>query len=70
MSLVCFHLTVLIFLLALPSSVHPKLLTRFYTMYFKISHKSLAQSDGRIENYVQQCKTSQIMIFRQLFEFL
>jgi hypothetical protein len=42
-----------IFLLALPSSVHPKILTRFYSIYFKIPRKISARSDGRIENYVQ-----------------
>jgi hypothetical protein len=41
------------FLLALPSSVHPKILTRFYSIYFKIPRKISARSDGRIENYVQ-----------------
>jgi len=41
------------FLLALPSSVHPKILTRFYSIYFNIPRKIPAQSDGRIENYVQ-----------------
>jgi hypothetical protein len=51
--LICFYLTVLFFLLALPSSVHPKILTRFYLIYFKILHKISAQSDGRIENYTQ-----------------
>jgi len=40
-------------LLALPNSVHPKLLTRFYLIYFKIPRKISAQSDGRIENYIQ-----------------
>jgi hypothetical protein len=39
------------FLLALPNSVHPKILTRFYSIYFKIPRKISAQSDGRIENY-------------------
>jgi len=48
---VCFYLTV--FLLALLSSVHPKNLTRFYSIYFKISRKISAQSDGWIENYVK-----------------
>jgi hypothetical protein len=41
------------FLLALPSFVHLKLLTRFYLIYFKIPRKISAQSDGRIENYAQ-----------------
>jgi hypothetical protein len=41
------------FLLALPNFVHPKILTRFYSIYFKISNKISAQSDGRIENYTQ-----------------
>jgi hypothetical protein len=40
-------------LLALPNSVHPKLLTRFYSIYFKIPRKISAQSDGWIENYIQ-----------------
>jgi hypothetical protein len=44
----CFHLTVLIFLLALSSSFHPKILTKFYSIYFKVPHKILDQSDGRI----------------------
>jgi hypothetical protein len=35
-------------LIALPSSVHPKILTRFYSIYFKVPHKISAQSDGRI----------------------
>jgi len=43
----------LFFLLALPSSVHPKILTRFYSIYFKIPSKISAWSDNRIENYVQ-----------------
>jgi hypothetical protein len=43
----------LFFLLALPSSIHLKILTRFYSLYFKVPHKISAQSDGRIENYVQ-----------------
>jgi hypothetical protein len=47
----CFYLTV--FFLALPSFVYPKILTRFYSIYFKISCKISAQSDGQIENYVQ-----------------
>jgi len=47
-------LTVFIFfLLALPSSIHLKILTRFYSIYFKVPHKLSAQSDGRIENYIQ-----------------
>jgi hypothetical protein len=41
------------FFLALSNSVHPKILTRFYSIYFKIPRKTSAQSDGRIENYVQ-----------------
>jgi hypothetical protein len=41
------------FLLALLSSVHPKILTRFYLIYFMVPHKYLAQYDGRIENYIQ-----------------
>jgi hypothetical protein len=48
----CFYLTVF-FLLALSSSVHPKILTRFYSIYFKIPRKISAQSDGQIENYAQ-----------------
>jgi len=48
----CFYLMVFL-LLALPSSIHPKILTRFYLIYFKIHHKISAQSDGRIENYAQ-----------------
>jgi len=47
----CFYL--IFFLLALSSSVRPKILTRFYSIYFKIPHKISAQSDGRIENYAQ-----------------
>ena len=47
-----FYLTVF-FLLALPNSVHPKILTRFYSIYFKIPRKISAQSDGRIENYTK-----------------
>ena len=47
----CFYL--MFFLLALPNSVHPKILTIFYSIYFKILCKSSAQSDGRIENYTQ-----------------
>jgi len=35
-------------LLALPSSVHPKILTRFYSIYFKVPNKISAQSNGRI----------------------
>jgi hypothetical protein len=58
------------FFLALPSSVHPKILTRFYSIYFKIPRKISAQFDGRIENYAQQCKTGQIIIFHQISEFL
>jgi hypothetical protein len=65
----CFYLTVF-FLLALPNSVHPKILTRFYSIYFKIPHKISAQSDGRIENYARQRKTGQIIIFHQISEFL
>jgi len=49
----CFYLTVLFFLLALPSSVHPKSFTRFYSIYFKVPHKISIQSNGRIENYAQ-----------------
>jgi hypothetical protein len=41
------------FLLALPSSIHLKILTKFYSIYFKIPHKISAQSDDRIENYIQ-----------------
>jgi len=41
------------FLLALSNSVHPKILTRFYSIYFKIHRKILVQFDGRIENYNQ-----------------
>jgi hypothetical protein len=41
------------FLLALPSFIHLKILTRFYSIYFKVPHKISAQSDGRIENYIQ-----------------
>jgi hypothetical protein len=48
----CFYFTVF-FLLALPSSIHPKILTRFYSIYFKIPRKISAQSDSRIENYAQ-----------------
>jgi hypothetical protein len=40
------------FFLALPRSVHPKILTIFYLIYFKIPHKISAQSDGQIENYI------------------
>jgi hypothetical protein len=58
------------FFLALPSSVHPKILTKFYSIYFKISRKILAQSDGWIENYAQQRKIDQIVIFHQISEFL
>jgi hypothetical protein len=43
----------LFFLLALPNSVHSKILTRFYSIYFKIPCKISAQFDGRIENYTQ-----------------
>jgi hypothetical protein len=49
-------LTVFIYLfilLALPSSIHLKNLTKFYSIYLKVSHKISAQSDGRIENYIQ-----------------
>jgi len=42
--LFCFYLT---------GSVHPKILTRFYSIYFKIFHKISAQSDGWIENYAK-----------------
>jgi hypothetical protein len=42
-----------LFFLALPNSVHPKILTRFYSIYFKIPHKISVQSDGQIENYTQ-----------------
>jgi hypothetical protein len=52
MSCFAFYLTVF-FLLALPISIHPKILTRFYSIYFKIPRKISAQSDGRIENYDQ-----------------
>jgi hypothetical protein len=48
----CFYLTVLFFL-TLSSSIHPKILTRLYLIYFKIPRKTSAQSDGRIKNYVQ-----------------
>jgi len=41
------------FFFALPSSAHPKILTRFYSIYFKIPHKISAQSDGQIENYAK-----------------
>jgi hypothetical protein len=58
------------FLLELPSFIHPKILNRFYSIYFKVPHKISAQSDGRIENYIQKHKTSQIVIFRQISEFL
>ena len=58
------------FLLVLPSSVHPKVLTRFYSIYFKIPRKISARSDGRIENYVQKRKTGQIVIFHQISKFL
>jgi hypothetical protein len=64
----CFYFTVLF--LALPSSVHPKILTRFYSIYFKIPRKILTQSDGWIENYAQQRKIGQIVIFHQISEFL
>ena len=53
--LFCFYLTS--FSLALPSFVHPKILTRFYSIYFKIPRKISAQFDGQIENYTQQRKT-------------
>jgi hypothetical protein len=46
-------LTVLFFLLALPNSVHHKILTRFYLIYFKIPRKMSTQSDGWIENYAK-----------------
>jgi hypothetical protein len=49
--LFCFYLT--FFLLALLNSVHSKILTRFYSIYFKIPRKILTQSDGRIENYTE-----------------
>jgi len=39
----CFYL---MFFLALSNSVHPKILTRFYSIYFKIPRKISAQSDG------------------------
>jgi len=42
--LFCFYLT---------SFVHPKILTRFYSIYFKIFHKISAQFDGWIENYAK-----------------
>jgi len=58
------------FFLALPSSVHPKILTRFYSIYFKIPRKILTQPDGWIENYAQQRKIGQIVIFYQISEFL
>jgi hypothetical protein len=57
-----FYLTVF-FLLALPNSVHPKILTRFYSIYFKIPRKISAESDGRIEITPNNIKTAQIMIF-------
>jgi hypothetical protein len=60
----------LIFLFTLPRFVHPKILTRFYSLYFKVPRKISTKSDGRIENYVQQRKTGQIVIFRQIFKFL
>jgi len=41
------------FLLTLPSSVYSKILTKFYSIYFKIPCKLSSQSDGRIENYAQ-----------------
>jgi len=41
------------FLLALPYAVHPKILTRFYSIYFKISRKISAQPDDWIENCTQ-----------------
>jgi hypothetical protein len=41
------------FLLALLSSVHSKISTRFYSIHFKILHKISVQSDSRIENYAQ-----------------
>jgi hypothetical protein len=41
------------FLLALPSSVQLKILTRFYSIYFKIPRKISAQSNSQIENYTQ-----------------
>jgi len=47
----CFSL--IFFLLALPNSIHPKILTRFYSIYFKIPRIISAQYDGRIENYTQ-----------------
>ena len=49
--LFCFYLT--LFLLALLNSVHSKILTRFYSIYFKIPRKLSAQSDGLIENYTE-----------------
>jgi len=48
-----FAFILLFFLLALPNSVHPKILTRFYSIYFKIPRKISVQSDDRIENYTQ-----------------
>jgi len=39
------------FLLGLSSSVYSKILTRFYSIYFKIPRKISAQFDGLIENY-------------------
>jgi len=47
----CFYL--IFFLLALPNFVHPKILTRFYSIYFKIPRKTSAQFNSRIENYTQ-----------------
>jgi hypothetical protein len=41
------------FLLALPNFIYPKILTRFYSIYFKIPHKISVQSEGRIENNSQ-----------------
>jgi hypothetical protein len=63
-------MVLIFFLLALLSSVQPKILTRFDSIYFKVPRKILAQFDGRIENYAQQRKTGEIMIFRQISKFL
>jgi uncharacterized membrane protein YfhO len=49
----CFYLTVFFSTTSLPNSIYPKILTRFYLIYFKIPRKISAQSDGRIENYTQ-----------------
>jgi hypothetical protein len=53
----CFYLTVLISFASTTSFVHPNILTRFYSIYFKVAHKILAQSNGRIETYIQERKT-------------